>query len=214
MRSVSERPIAFQRLFREVRGRLLGEPGGPLRLGRYLLGERLGAGGMGVVYAGVDPELDRKVAIKLVRPDRAGARGAARDRLLREAQAMARISSPHAVTVYEAGTWGEQVFVVMELVDGTNLTQWLQVSSRTWREVQDVFVQAGRGLWAAHQAGLVHRDFKPESGLKSQVPENTRVFRLRGGFVPSLYQAEGPVKGYVPSSPNRFTTERATILGA
>jgi tetratricopeptide (TPR) repeat protein len=161
---VSERPFEFQRLFAEVRGRLLGEPAA-LRLGRYLVGERIGAGGMGVVYAGHDPELGRKVAIKLVRPDRSGTSRTARDRLLREAQAMARISSPHAVTVYEAGTFGEQVFIVMEHVAGTTLSQWLAEAPRTWSKVQEVFAQAGRGLWAAHQAGLVHRDFKPDNVL-------------------------------------------------
>nr|WP_276600386.1 serine/threonine-protein kinase [Nannocystis sp. ILAH1] len=162
---VGERPLEFQRLFAEVRGRLLGEPAPALRLGRYLVGERIGAGGMGVVYAGLDPELGRKVAIKLVRPDRVRVGSAGRDRLLREAQAMAQISSPHAVTVYEAGTYGEQVFIVMELVAGTTLTQWLGEGPRRWREVIEVFIQAGRGLRAAHQAGLIHRDFKPDNVL-------------------------------------------------
>ncbi|WAS90965.1 serine/threonine-protein kinase [Nannocystis punicea] len=162
---MGERPLEFQRLFAEVRGRLLGEPAPTLRLGRYLVGERIGAGGMGVVYAGLDPELGRKVAIKLVRPDRVGVGSAGRERLLREAQAMAQISSPHAVTVYEAGTYGEQVFIVMELVAGTTLTQWLGEGPRRWREVIEVFIQAGRGLRAAHQAGLIHRDFKPDNVL-------------------------------------------------
>ncbi|MFZ6185665.1 protein kinase domain-containing protein [Nannocystis pusilla] len=121
---MGERPLEFQRLFAEVRGRLLGEPAPALRLGRYVVGERIGAGGMGVVYAGVDPELGRKVAIKLVRPDRAGTGSAGRERLLREAQSMARVSSPHAVTVYEAGTYGEQVFVVMEFNSGAERRRW------------------------------------------------------------------------------------------
>ncbi|MDC0720347.1 serine/threonine-protein kinase [Nannocystis bainbridge] len=187
---VGERPLEFQRLFAEVRGRLLGEPAPALRLGRYVVGERIGAGGMGVVYAGHDPELGRKVAIKLVRPDRVGAGSAGRERLLREAQAMAKISSPHAVTVYEAGTWGEQVFVVMEFVAGTTLTQWLGEAPRGVREVIEVFLQAGRGLEAAHRAGLIHRDFKPDNVL---VGEDGRARVADFGLAHAAAEAASPL---------------------
>ncbi|MCB9752378.1 MAG: serine/threonine protein kinase [Myxococcales bacterium] len=131
--------------------------------GRYVIIERVGAGGMGEVYAAYDPELDRKVAIKLIRPGRAGPD--ARARLLREAQAMARLSHPNVVAVHDVGTLDDQVFVAMEFVRGETLGQWQSRVSRSWREIRDMFVQAGKGLAAAHAAGLVHRDFKPENVL-------------------------------------------------
>jgi tetratricopeptide (TPR) repeat protein len=133
-------------------------------VGRYVVLDRIGAGGMGVVYAAYDPELDRRVALKLLRPDRF-AGDADRLRLLREAQALARLADPHVVAVYDAGTFGDRVFVAMELVEGETLRQWLLAAPRTWREVLARFLPAGRGLAAAHASGLVHRDFKPENVL-------------------------------------------------
>ncbi|HLL85139.1 MAG TPA: serine/threonine-protein kinase [Longimicrobium sp.] len=134
-------------------------------LDRYIVLERLGVGGMGVVYAAFDPQLDRKVALKLLRPDARGPTDEHRARLLHEAQALARLSHPHVVTVYEAKPVGEQLFVAMELVDGTTAAQWLESVPRPWHEVLDVFLKAGQGLLAAHEAGLVHRDFKPANVL-------------------------------------------------
>ncbi|HKI06104.1 MAG TPA: serine/threonine-protein kinase [Thermoanaerobaculia bacterium] len=140
------------------------EPGSAV--GRYAILDRIGSGGMGVVYAAHDPELDRKVAIKLLRPDRTGAAAEEhRIRLQREAQAIARLSHPHVVAVYDAGTLGEQVFVAMEFVEGKTLRQWLAEGKRPWQEIVGVFAAAGRGLAAAHDAGLVHRDFKPDNVL-------------------------------------------------
>jgi tetratricopeptide (TPR) repeat protein len=133
-------------------------------VGRYLVLDRIGAGGMGVVYAAYDPELDRRVALKLLRPDRFTGE-VDRLRLLREAQALARLADPNVVAVYDAGTFGDRVFVAMELVEGETLRQWLGAGSRSWREILDRFLPAGRGLAAAHAAGLVHRDFKPENVL-------------------------------------------------
>jgi len=133
-------------------------------IGRYLVLQRLGEGGMGVVYAAYDAELDRKVALKLLRPTK-GDSGEGHSRLLREAQAMARVSHPNVIAVHDVGTYRDQVFVAMDLVEGTTLSKWLRQEPRPWREVVRVFVDAGRGLKAAHDAGLVHRDFKPTNVL-------------------------------------------------
>jgi eukaryotic-like serine/threonine-protein kinase len=131
------------------------------KFGRYLVLERLGSGGMGVVYAAYDPELDRKLAIKILRPEI----GRAQTRLRREAQAMARLQHPNVIAVHDVGFVDERVFVAMELVDGTTLAQWLVERDRAWHEIVERFVQAGRGLAAAHEVGLVHRDFKPANVL-------------------------------------------------
>jgi tetratricopeptide (TPR) repeat protein len=135
-------------------------------VGRYVVKEWLGAGGMGVVYSAHDPELDRRVALKLLRVGALGLDAQeGRAHLLREAQAMARVSHPHVVSVYDVGTFGEQVFLAMEYVEARTLRQWLRERPRSWREVRDVFVDAGKGLLAAHAVGLVHGDFKPENLL-------------------------------------------------
>jgi len=135
----------------------------PTRLGRYHVLERLGSGGMGVVFAAYDPDLDRKVAVKLLRVDRPGSDSQLR--LLREAQALARLSHPNVVQVHDAGTLGDQVFVAMEFVRGHDLRAWLTGPPRPQADILRMFVAAGHGLAAAHDAGLVHRDFKPENVL-------------------------------------------------
>jgi tetratricopeptide (TPR) repeat protein/predicted Ser/Thr protein kinase len=152
----------------EGRGRKRREPAIVSTLGRYRVERIVGMGGMGVVYAAHDPQLDRKVAVKLLRPDSRAAADSLRARLGLEAQAMARLSHPNVINVYEIGTHGEQVFVVMELIDGTTLAEWLRAKDRSWREIVGAFVAAGAGLEAAHAAGVVHRDFKPDNVLISR----------------------------------------------
>jgi formylglycine-generating enzyme required for sulfatase activity/predicted Ser/Thr protein kinase len=138
--------------------------GAGMLVGRYRLVRLLGKGGFGVVYRAVDTELNREVALKLLR---ASARSVEADaRLLREAQAMAQLKHPNVVTVYDVGKLADgQVYVAMELVDGTSLRAWLAAGDRPWRAVLAMFLQAAHGLEAAHRAGLVHRDFKPDNVL-------------------------------------------------
>jgi hypothetical protein len=133
-------------------------------VGRYLVIGKVGAGGMGVVYAAYDPHLDRKVAIKLLRHDRnpQGARG---DQLLQEAQGMARVDHPNVVTVHNVDTFFGQVFITMEFLEGGTLAEWLREKKPAWREVLAIFLKAGEGLCEAHAKGLVHRDFKPDNVL-------------------------------------------------
>jgi len=128
---------------------------------RYQVVRAIGAGGMGIVYLAEDTQLHRKVALKFPRAHA----GDEQARMLGEARAMARLAHPNVVTVFEAGTFDDQMFVAMEYVDGITLAQWLRGARRTWREVLAVVCDAGKGLAAAHAAGLVHRDFKPDNVL-------------------------------------------------
>jgi eukaryotic-like serine/threonine-protein kinase len=134
-------------------------------IGRYVVLGLVGRGGMGEVYAAYDPELNRKVAVKLLRIRASNGITASegRQRTLREAQAIARLSHPNVVTVFDVGTLDEQVFIAMQFVEGHNATYWAQSQPRGWKEVLEVYLAAGRGLAAAHDKGLVHRDFKPDN---------------------------------------------------
>lgn len=132
-------------------------------VGRYVVLDAIGAGAMGVVYAAYDPELDRRVALKLLRDRALDAKRT--ERLLREARAIAKLSHPNVVVVHDVGEHEDTVFMAMEYVDGGTLGDWLSAKERSQREIIDAFVDAGRGLAAAHSAGLVHRDFKPANVL-------------------------------------------------
>ncbi|MEO6775954.1 MAG: serine/threonine-protein kinase [Kofleriaceae bacterium] len=133
-------------------------------LGRYHLERMLGEGGMGVVHAAFDPDLERRVALKVLRS--VDQLGDARQRLLREARAMARLTHENVVVVHEVGTANDRDYVAMELIDGQTLAEWLAGKPREVAHIVEAFCAAGRGLAAAHAAGLVHRDFKPHNVLR------------------------------------------------
>lgn len=133
-----------------------------VRIGRYEIERELGRGGMGVVYMARDLTLDRRVALKLLHARRDEV---AQSRLLREAQVMAKLAHPNVVPVFELGDWQGDLYLVMELVNGLTLQAWVKGGRRTRREILNKFIDAGRGLAAAHAAGVVHRDFKPANVL-------------------------------------------------
>jgi tetratricopeptide (TPR) repeat protein len=157
-------------------------------LGRYVVIDKIGAGGMGVVYRAYDPQLDRRVALKLLRT---GLQTSEEDkiRLTREAKALARLDHPNVVGVHDVGEHQGHVFVAMEYVSGHTLTEQLFRMEDDPVEVLRLFVEAGRGLAAAHAAGLVHRDFKPENVM---VGDDGRVRVMDFGLVRSQGASEAP----------------------
>ncbi|MBL8972910.1 MAG: serine/threonine protein kinase [Myxococcales bacterium] len=193
----------------------------PARISRFTLLRPIGEGGMGVVFSAYDDELDRKVAIKLLRPSSGDSLGTAR--LQREAQAMARLAHPNIVRVYEVGAIEGRIYLVMEMVQGDTLRAWLRAGRRGWREVLAVLVQAGRGLAAAHAAGLVHRDFKPDNVIVAE-DGFVRVldFGLARAFTPgegSTTQGERPLQvtasasGYSLGGASDQLTQEGTLIG-
>ncbi len=180
-------------------------------LDRFLVLDSIGSGGMGVVVSAFDPHLDRKVAIKLLRPKAIGGSGEPRERLLREAKAMARVTHPNVITVHEVGEVAGQVFVAMEYIDGGTLKDRLAFGRRDWRGVLGLFVQAGRGLAAAHRKGLVHRDFKPDNVLVDR--DEKRVLVTDFGLV-SIRDESSQVARLVPPGRRLSTEDTLTETGA
>jgi predicted Ser/Thr protein kinase len=176
------RPAGFEhrRLKEALRQELFGHAHDGGRIGRFTVLRRLGAGGMGVVYSAYDDELERKVAIKLLRTDRRS--DSAEARLRREAQAIARLSHPNVIGVFEVGRHGGALFLAMEFVRGETLREW-QSSPRAVQEILDTYLQAAAGLQAAHEADLVHRDFKPDNVM---VGEDGRVRVLDFGLAAAV----------------------------
>jgi serine/threonine protein kinase len=217
----------------------------PDRFGRYVILDELGEGGLSVVYSAYDPELDRKLAIKLVRTGKAG--GEPHTRLLREAQAIARLSHPNVIQVFDAGESEGQLFVAMELIHGQTLRAWLRheqldywarspndrdaagsprltrrtksfelARARPWQETLAVFIEAGRGLAAAHAAGVIHRDFKPDNVM---IDRDRRVRVLDFGLARSMGHGATPersIEGVGPDTGSVLGTDltrTGTIMG-
>ena len=181
---------------------------GPTRLGHYVLLHELGRGGMGLVHAAYDEQLDRKVAIKVLL---AQGDPEAQRRLVREAQALARLSHPNVVQIYEIGDLAGTAFLAMEFVDGVTLRRWRVAQPRSRAEILAVILAAGRGLAAAHAKGLVHRDFKPDNVM---IHRDGRVLVMDFGLVRGHESHDtqpsfAPVRGE-PGSP---LTQFGTVIG-
>ncbi len=183
----------------------MAEPAPGSHVGRYVLGRTLGTGGMGIVYEATDPALQRRVALKLLRGQSGASSGAAR--LVREARAAAALSHPNVVAIYEVGLHDETPFIAMELVDGLSVRAWLAERPRGVREILDVFVQAARGLAAAHRAGLVHRDIKPDNILVGR--DRVRVADF--GVARAVTEADPGGEPSVPPSEERLTRPGAVV---
>lgn len=201
---------------RELKARLFGGEHVPHRVGRFVVLGPLGRGGMGSVQRAFDEVLERQVAIKIMHR-RSGGRDD--ERVLREAQALARLSHPNVVQVYDVGQVDDRLFIAMELITGQTLRQWQQ-RARPWQETARAYLQAGRGLAAAHAVGLVHRDFKPSNCI---VDDEGRVRVLDFGLARASAESEadrdtaptldidGPTDG--PGVAEQRRTQTSSIAG-
>jgi tetratricopeptide (TPR) repeat protein len=172
----------------KARGSLFGEYEAP-KVDRFVILNKVGQGGMGEVFAAYDPQLDRQVAVKvLLRHGPPGETDAdpQQARLLREARALARVTHPNVVSIFESGVTEGRLFLAMEFVQGETLGAWLKGSQRAWNEVLEVMKVAGHGLRAVHEAGLVHRDFKPENVML--VEDERRVLVMDFGL--AIHESE------------------------
>jgi serine/threonine protein kinase len=153
----------------------LAQPSTARKIGRFEIERSIGRGEMGEVFLARDPWLGRKVALKVLRSRLGAAPGRARARARREAQALALVSHPNVVKVFELGEHEQRSFLTMEYIEGSTLGEWLSAAPRSWQEIVAVFIEAGRGLSAAHRVALVHRDFKPDNVLISGGKDQRRV---------------------------------------
>jgi tetratricopeptide (TPR) repeat protein len=179
--------------------------------GRYRVRALIGAGAMGQVYEAYDGELDRAIALKILRPELASAAAPLAERLRRESRLMAKVVHPAVITVYDAGREGDAVFVAMDLVRGETLGAYVARTRPSWRDVLALFAEAGEGLAAAHAAGIVHRDFKPENVLV-ELDAECRAKRL---VVTDFGIARsGPVDESRAGEPGALADVRLTATGA
>jgi tetratricopeptide (TPR) repeat protein len=195
-----------------VESKLFGRPRPTMTVQRYVLLHRVASGGIGTVFAAYDPELDRRVAVKLLRGARGGTEGAAL--LAEEARALAKLAHPNVITVHDAGMYDPAtldplmeepagspasrhpgVFVVMELVSGPTLARWIVERTPSVRAIVEVFVAAAAGLAAAHGAGLVHHDFKPDNVI---VADDGRVRVIDFGLARAVGRTETGVVAGTP----------------
>jgi len=186
------------------------------RFGRYELRALIGTGGMGAVYEALDTQLDRAVALKVLRPELSEDPGFA-DRLMHESRLMARVAHPAVITVYDVGRQNAAVFVAMELIRGATLHRWLASHALDWRQIVSLFELAGHGLAAAHAAGIVHRDFKPDNVLVGSDGRKVVVtdFGIARDIVQPRPAEHAPAGGIAPAAcPGRavrMTTDGAVI---
>ena len=198
-----------QRIGDKVRARLFAPDASAHRIGRFVVLEQIGRGGMGLVYSAYDEELDRKVAIKVLLEDELPDEED-QLRFQREAQALARLSHPHVVTVHEVGRSDGRFFLAMEYIRGQSMRAWLE-TRRSPDEVLDAFVQAGRGLMAAHREGLVHRDLKPANIMRS---DEGMVKVLDFGLARAATELESSVSGWEATGPHSTLSSQLTRTGS
>ncbi|MBL4687931.1 MAG: serine/threonine protein kinase [Nannocystaceae bacterium] len=203
--------VERNRVFSALHAKMFGTSDA-VTIGRFVVDRRIGSGAMGIVYAAYDPELDRRVALKLLREPDGGTLATAR--IEREARALAKLRHPNVVTVYEVGHHEGDRFIAMDLVDGETLREWLS-TRRTYKQILEILIEAGHGLVAAHAAGLVHRDFKPDNVLVEQGHARVVDFGLArpddndGPAAGVLATLDG--KEALPTSSKLFTATGAAV---
>ena len=198
------------RLRSALKAKLFGQAVSPPRVGRYRLGSPVGEGAMGAVYRAHDPELDRTVALKILR---ASAGSGAEPRLVREGQTLARLNHPNVITVYEIGREGDRLFIAMELVDGESLLEWSKTTPPGAARFQELLrhaVAAADGLAAAHAAGVVHRDFKPSNVL---LESGGRLRVADFGLARDLEQPDVSYSALASTHGGSIVDERITATG-